>query len=289
MSGYETLHDFSTTAWKRGMVKEGMRCTMLVGSARVRIACSPVPTAAEGQPYAGFTAVASHGVAPYVYTASGLPFGITINSTTGVVSGIPYLLQSDGQLFGAIVINATDALGRRGASAPFSIFVTPAGTLCGTLGNQTLIAQSGAYLDLLYNVQITTQTTVTITDENGNVITTEYVDDAAPTILSYPTISGTAAPFNTLTATSGVWDTPSLPFTYQWYSNNVAIPGATSISFLLTAAQANTYVKMVVTVNDTYGVQNSVTPTVLVSAASSGYSLDFSQPQNSLYGGIATF
>lgn len=289
MSGYETLHDFSTTPWKRGMVKEGMRCTMLVGSARVRVACAPVPTATEGAPYAGFTAVASHGTPPYVYSASGLPFGITINPSTGLVSGTPNLLQTDGQLFGAIVINATDALGRRGASAPFSIFVTPAGTLFGSLGNQYLITQSGVVIDLLYNVQVTTETTVTITDEAGNVITTEYVDDAAPTILSYPTISGSASIGGTLTATSGVWDTPSLPFTYQWFANNVAIPGATSLSFSPTAAQASKYVKMVVTVSDSYGLQTSVTPALLVSPASSGYSLDFSQPQNSLYGGIATF
>src|SRR5262245_36395274 len=66
------------------------------GALPLGISGTPVTTGTEnehgvGSTYAGFTVTASGGTAPYTYSvASGaLPSGITLNSSTGAVSGTP--------------------------------------------------------------------------------------------------------------------------------------------------------------------------------------------------------
>jgi hypothetical protein len=56
-----------------------------------------------------------------------------------------------------------------------------------------------------------------------------------------PSISGTAAITNSLTAIPGTWDSGST-LTYQWLRDGVAIPGATSSSYTL---QASDYLKKI--------------------------------------------
>ena len=57
---------------------------------RFTLSGTPVLTATNGQAYAGF-AVTPGGryVAPLVYSGAGLPNGITVNPSTGAVSGTP--------------------------------------------------------------------------------------------------------------------------------------------------------------------------------------------------------
>ena len=57
-------------------------------SARLQIAAAPILTGTAGAPYTGFTATASGGAEPRVFSAV-LPTGISIHATTGVVSGTP--------------------------------------------------------------------------------------------------------------------------------------------------------------------------------------------------------
>jgi len=47
-----------------------------------------------------------------------------------------------------------------------------------------------------------------------------------------PVVTGSADPYSTLTCDTGAWrgSTP-ITFSYQWYANDVAIPGATSSSY----------------------------------------------------------
>jgi hypothetical protein len=62
-----------------------------------------------------------------------------------------------------------------------------------------------------------------------------------------PTISGNALPDETLTATTGTWNTPGLTYAFQWYSNGQPIPGATQATYLVRAADVEHEVTVGVT------------------------------------------
>jgi hypothetical protein len=63
---------------------------------------SPLPNGTAGQPYTQ-TLAASGGVPPYTWTATGLPAGLTLNTSTGVISGT---LQAAGSF--PIPVRVTD-------------------------------------------------------------------------------------------------------------------------------------------------------------------------------------
>lgn len=88
----------------------------------VAIAGTPVTTATKDSPYTGFSASASHGTTPYVYSlhAGTLPTGITLNASTGAVAGTPTVVQTKT----GIVIRATDAYGSFADLAAFQIVVS---------------------------------------------------------------------------------------------------------------------------------------------------------------------
>jgi hypothetical protein len=92
------------------------------------ISGTPVLTAGKDVPYDGFTVPATGGTAPYAFSvASGsLPAGITLNSSTGVVSGTATTLGTSS----GIIIRVTDNVGATADLASFSIVVAVAtGTL----------------------------------------------------------------------------------------------------------------------------------------------------------------
>lgn len=55
----------------------------------LRLSGTPVLTGTNGVAYAGFTATAEGGFEPYAFAATGLPTGLSVHATTGVVSGTP--------------------------------------------------------------------------------------------------------------------------------------------------------------------------------------------------------
>ena len=62
-----------------------------------------------------------------------------------------------------------------------------------------------------------------------------------------PTITGTAAVGRTLTATPHVWKPGAVTLAYQWKRNGTAIPGATSATFRLSAADKGATITVTVT------------------------------------------
>ncbi|MEV0675442.1 S8 family serine peptidase [Actinosynnema sp. NPDC050436] len=80
-----------------------------------------------------FQATATGGTAPYTWSATGLPAGVTINATTGLVSGTPTQTIVNGQAG----ITAKDKAGRA-TTASFRLTVVPPGWTCPT-GGQKLV------------------------------------------------------------------------------------------------------------------------------------------------------
>lgn len=93
----------------------------IVVAAILTISGTPFDFAVVNQPYLGFSVSAAGGYPNYNYTvtAGSLPVGITLNSATGAVSGIPTVLGTSS----GIVITATDSQGNTASLPAFSIAV----------------------------------------------------------------------------------------------------------------------------------------------------------------------
>ena len=75
------------------------------------------PDGVVGQPYNSTPLAVNSGTTPYTWTATGLPAGLTINPTSGTISGTPLVANPGGS---TVTITATDA-----ATPPESIPYSP--------------------------------------------------------------------------------------------------------------------------------------------------------------------
>jgi hypothetical protein len=81
----------------------------------------------------------------------------------------------------------------------------------------------------------------------------------APIAVSPPTITGTAQQGQTLTATPGTWTAADATFGYQWQrcdaagANCVDVPGATTQTYAVTAADVGTTLHVLVTASNRFG------------------------------------
>lgn len=96
----------------------------LAGNFPVSISGTPVTTATEDSPYAGFTASASGGTPAYTYSLIGSwPAGISINSSSGAVSGTPSLQGT----YPGLSVRVTDSLGATADLSTFTLTVAVSG------------------------------------------------------------------------------------------------------------------------------------------------------------------
>jgi len=125
------------------------------------------------------------------------------------------------------------------------------------------------------DVGTTISVRVSYTDDGGmaeSIIsaTTTAVSNINDAPVGVPTISGTAAIMETLTAnTAGVSDADgpaSLSFSFQWLRDGGAIPGATNSTYLLVLADVGTTISIRATYTDDGGTAENVTsaPTATV-------------------------
>ncbi len=126
---------------------------------------------------------ASGGTPPYVYSAPGLPKGLTCNSTTGGISGKPTTAGST-----TFTAHVKDSAGNQGAASftitinnpPISVTVAPNKETLPSAGSQQFLAT------VLYttNTAVTWTATAGTIDANGNFY--------APTVTSNTTVTITA-------------------------------------------------------------------------------------------------
>lgn len=100
---------------------------------------------------------------------------------------------------------------------------------------------------------------VTATNGVGNAIAdsndiTVIAAVTAPVNVSQPAVSGTPSSGNTLSCTTGTWSGGgTITFAYQWRRNGSNIPLATSSTYLLTNADAETSIDCLVTATNSAG------------------------------------
>lgn len=90
--------------------------------------------------------------------------------------------------------------------------------------------------------------------DNSATVSTDLTN--APTFDAPPTIDGSAAVGNTVTAAgtdTSDGDGDTITLSYQWFADGVAISGATGNSYTLTSGEAHKTVTVAVTASDGYG------------------------------------
>jgi hypothetical protein len=96
--------------------------------------------------------------------------------------------------------------------------------------------------------------TGTKTDYTAEPRTSDPADIQYPTdlaVLAPPTLTGTTQVGDPLTVSSGIWNVPSLSYTYQWFRNGVLIPGVTGTTWTPTATSVGDEVTVKVTASRT--------------------------------------
>lgn len=87
----------------------------------------------------------------------------------------------------------------------------------------------------------------------------------APMNLSPPTVSGTTAQGQSLTASSGVWDGVSpISYTYQWHRDGALIGGATTAAYTVQLADVGAAVSVLVTAANAAGAGTATSAAVVI-------------------------
>ena len=257
----------------------------------ITITQSALPQGTVGTSYSQ-TLTASGGIAPYsswTITAGTLPAGLTLNASTGIISGTPTASASPAT---SITVRASDANGCQG-SRSITLQICPVITLApatlttptvGTAYSQTITASGGtaAYTYTVSSGALpawatlsstgvlsgtpnnTTSATFTVkaTDANGCAGTLSYtVTPVCPTI----TIAQSALPqgtvgtaySQTLTASGGISPYSTWTITTGTLPTGLTLNASTGVINGTPTASASPATTITVTVNDTNGCQGT--------------------------------
>jgi hypothetical protein len=98
-----------------------------------------------------------------------------------------------------------------------------------------------------------------VTAKYANAIAGHIGTQLVPVGVAPPTVTGTAQQGQTLTATPGTWSAADATVGYQWQrcdaagANCAAVPGATTSTYAVTAADVGTTLRAVVTATNRFG------------------------------------
>ncbi len=217
----------------------------------VVVTVGAMPTGTAGTAYAASPVSASGGVAPYSYSATGLPAGLSINASTGAVSGTPTAPGSYTPNF-----TVTDAIGTAGSAAG-SVTVNPAPV---AVANQSV---SGTV---------------------GSALSRQVVATGGTGSYSWSRTSGTLPPGLTFSASGVLSGTPTTAGSYAFGAT--ATSGASSATGTVTVTIAAAPVSFVTGATLPQGkVRTSYNATISVTGGTPGYT--WTRTSGSLPGGLS--
>lgn len=123
---------FGAAAFVYGLVFDAETPVSAAQPASLAIATTSLHTGRVGSAYST-TVVAKGGVKPYTFSAAGLPAGLTLNKTTGVITGTPASAFGILPVVFKVTDSATPKAGAATAKLPLSIYQSAAKEVCGRL------------------------------------------------------------------------------------------------------------------------------------------------------------
>ncbi len=169
--------------------------------------------------------------------------------------------------------------------------VMPEGTLSVIAGNHTQgaptygVAATGSDLYAPEDVASTAAGRLYVADTSYNTV--DLLAPLSPTASAAPTVTGTTAVGQTLTASTGTFTNSPITYAYQWEdcdstgANCTSIAGATSSTYTLVASDAGHTIRVIVTASNSGGSTTSTSaPTAAVTAATTATLLVSAPPSN---------
>jgi glycosyl hydrolase family 48/cellulose binding protein with CBM2 domain/putative Ig domain-containing protein/Big-like domain-containing protein len=163
------------------------------------------------------------------YAAAGLPAGLTISSTTGLISGTP--TTTTGSPF-SVTVTVTDTSGAKGTAA-FTWTISPQGTNTVTVTNPG--SQAGTVGTAIAGLQIKATDSAagqTLTYSAAGLPTGLAISSSTGLITGTPTTAGTSSVTVTVTDTTGAAGTT----TFTWVINPVSGGLACHVTYTLNSA-----------------------------------------------------
>jgi len=131
--------------------------------------CPTLPDGQEGTAYAGVACQATGGSGGYTWSASGLPNGLTINSSTGAIGGTP--AAGTAKTYNSVQVTVKDGLGGTATFDASALTIHP-GPVITSLSPSTAAAGSGDFTLTVNGTGFSGGATV---QWNGTALTTTFV------------------------------------------------------------------------------------------------------------------